>query len=204
LIYGAIRNIIVAVTISQAQSRGRPRDPRIDDAVTQAAIEVFRERGYPDASLIEIARRAKVGTPALYRRWRSKSALALDLVAKAVLIPVVDTGDIRRDLAAFVAYRIRTFDDPLYRHVLLALTTIAIINPEVGNGVRSIFQDAQRPMLERLERARNRGELAASVDCNLVLNMAVGTVAVPLIFTGEGRSEADAEKIVAAVLDGVA
>jgi AcrR family transcriptional regulator len=192
------------MAISQAPSRGRPRDPRIEQAVTQAAIEVFRERGYPDASLIEIARRAKVGTPTLYRRWRSKSAIALDLIANVVLIPVVDTGDIRHDLAAFVAHRIRTFDDPLYRHVLLALTTIAVINPEVRSSVRSVFYEAQRPMLERLELARDRGELAASVDCNLVLNMAVGSIAVPLIFTGEGHPEADALRIVAAVLDGVA
>jgi AcrR family transcriptional regulator len=192
------------MTISQAPSRGRPRDPRIEQAVTQAAIEVFRERGYPDASLIEIARRAKVGTPTLYRRWGSKSALALDLIAKAIAIAVVDTGDIRRDLAGFVANRIKTFDDPLYRHVLLALTTIAIINPEVGRGVRSAFHDAQRPMLERLELARSRGELPASVDSNLVLNLAVGAVAVPLVFTGTSRSEGDAEAIVAAVLDGLA
>jgi AcrR family transcriptional regulator len=191
------------MTISQAHSRGRPRDPRIEQAVTDAATEVFRERGYPDASLIEIARRAKIGTPTLYRRWRSKSAIALDLIAKAVVIPAAESGDVRRDLAGFMANRIRTFEDPLYRHVLLALATIAIINAEVGAGLRKVFDDAQRPMLERLERARNRGELPASIDCNLVLNMAVGTVAVPLMFTGEGRSEADAERIVAAVLDGL-
>jgi AcrR family transcriptional regulator len=192
------------MTISQAPSRGRPRDPRIEQAVTQAAIEVFRERGYPDASLIEIARRAKVGTPTLYRRWRSKSAIALDLVAKAVVIPVVESGDVRRDLAGFVANRIRTFEDPLYRHVLLALSTIAVINPEVGAGIRKVFDDAQRPMLERLERARDRGELPASIDCDMVLNMAVGAVAVPLVFTGLSRAESDAETIVAAVLDGLA
>src|ERR1700674_2612660 len=133
------------MTISQAPSRGRPRDPRIEHAVTQAAIEVFRERGYPDASLIEIARRAKVGTPTLYRRWRSKSAIALELIARAVVIPVADSGDVRRDLAGFVVNRIRTFEDPLYRHVLLALTTIAVINPEVSAGVRRLTDVAQRP-----------------------------------------------------------
>jgi AcrR family transcriptional regulator len=192
------------MTISQSPSRGRPRDPRIEQAVTQAAIEVFRERGYPDASLIEIARRAKVGTPTLYRRWRSKSAIALDLIGKAVVIPVVDTGDIRRDLAAFVAYRIRTFEDPLYRHVLLALTTIAVINPEVSAGLRNLTEVAQRPMLERLQLARDRGELPASIDCDLVLNMAIGAVAMPLMFTGASRAESDAATIVDAVLDGLA
>jgi AcrR family transcriptional regulator len=192
------------MAISQEPARGRPRDPRIDSAITRAATEVFRERGYPDASLIEIARRAKVGTPTLYRRWRSKWALALDMIAAAVVISVPDTGDVRSDLAAFVANRIRTFDDSLYRHVLLALTTIAIINPEVGDGVRSVTADAQRPMLERLERARRRGELPASIDCNLVLNMAVGAVAVPLMFTGESRTESDARRLVDAVLDGLA
>ena len=184
-------------------SRGRPRDPRIDRAVSQAAIEVFRERGYPDASLIEIARRAKVGTPALYRRWRSKSALALDLVAGAVVIGVPDTGDIRRDLTDFIRNRIRTFADPLYLHVLLALTTIAVINPELRAAGIAVFNDAQRPMLERLERARNRGELPAEVDCNLVLNLAVGAVTTPLIYTGQSRPVADAEVIVSAVLDGL-
>jgi len=173
--------------------------------VTQAAIEVFRERGYPDASLIEIARRAKVGTPALYRRWRSKSALALDLLAaRAVEATVADSGDIRRDLTDFVRNRIRTFSDPLYIHILLAVTTMAVINPDLRATGLAVFIAAQRPMLERLERARNRGDLPVSVDCNLVLNLAVGAVAVPLIFTGEGRSEVDAERIVAAVLDGLA
>jgi AcrR family transcriptional regulator len=192
------------MAISQARSRGRPRDPQIEVAVRQAAIEVFRERGYPDASLIEIARRAKVGTPTLYRRWRSKWALALDMIAAVVVISVPDTGDIRSDLAGFVANRIRTFNDPLYRHLLLALTTIAIINQDVSDGVRSFFADAQRPMLERLERARTRGELPSAIDCKLVLDMAVGAVAVPLMFTGESRIESDARRLVDAVLDGLA
>jgi AcrR family transcriptional regulator len=191
------------MAISQAPSRGRPRDPRIGSAVSQAAIEVFRERGYPDASLIEIARRAKVGTPTLYRRWRSKSALALELIAGLVVIRVPDSGDIRRDLTDFVAHRIRTFSDPLYRHLLLALSTVAVIDPELAASLRSVFDDAQRPMLQRLELARERGELPAAVDTNLVLNAAVGAVAVPLMFTGESRSEAEATTLVAAVFDGL-
>lgn len=189
--------------IRQGPSRGRPRDPRVDSAITRAAVEVFRERGYPDASLIEIARRAKVGTPTLYRRWPSKSALALGLLARVVETTVADTGDIRRDLTDFIRNRIRTFADPLYLHVLLALTTIAVINPELRAAGAAVFNAAQRPMLERLERARSRGELPADVDCNLVLNLAVGAVSTPLIYTGQSRPVADAEVIVSAVLDGL-
>jgi len=193
------------MAISQGPSRGRPRDPRIDHAVTQAAIEVFRERGYPDASLIEIARRAKVGTPALYRRWRSKSALALDLLAaRAVEATVADSGDIRRDLTDFVRNRIRTFSDPLYIHILLAVTTMAVINPDLRATGLAVFIAAQRPMLERLELARGRGELPPGADCALILNLAAGAVTVPLIYTGQNRPETDAEVIVAAVFDGLA
>ena len=192
-----------AMAISQAPSRGRPRDPRVEAAVTQAALEVFRERGYPDASLIEIARRARVGTPTLYRRWASKSALALDLVERVVATTMVDTGDIRRDLTGFVRNRIRVFSDPMYAHMLLALTTVAIVNDELAESLRALFNAAQRPMLNRLELARTRGELPSGVDCNLVLNLAVGAVAVPLIFTGMARAEEEAATIVAAVLDGL-
>jgi AcrR family transcriptional regulator len=193
------------MAISQGPARGRPRDPRIEQAVAEAAIEVFRERGYPDASLIEIARRAKVGTPTLYRRWRSKSALAIELLAARVVdTTVVDSGEIRRDLTDFIRNRIRTFGDPLYVHLLLAVSTMAVINPELRAAGLAAFNSAQRPMLERLELARDRGELPPDADCDLILNLAAGAVAAPLIYTGQNRLEAEAETIVAAVLDGLA
>lgn len=61
------------------------REVRAD--VVQAAIEVFREKGYERATVREIADRAGLGTSSLYFHVRSKEELALAAVA-----PVLDAG----------------------------------------------------------------------------------------------------------------
>ncbi|HEV2475829.1 MAG TPA: helix-turn-helix domain-containing protein, partial [Candidatus Dormibacteraeota bacterium] len=91
------------MTLPEARHAGRPRDPRLDEAVLSAALEVFMKRGYRKASLIEVARKAGVGTPAIYRRWRTKADLAIDLIEReAQPEPIPHSRSIRRDLAEFV------------------------------------------------------------------------------------------------------
>jgi AcrR family transcriptional regulator len=58
---------------------GRPRSAELNEAILQSALEVMLERGYHGTTLSEIARRARVGTPAIYRRWPTKAAMALEL-----------------------------------------------------------------------------------------------------------------------------
>src|SRR4051794_41805682 len=52
---------------------GRPRDPRVDEAVRRAALELLVEDGYQATSIQAIARRAGVSAPSIYRRWASKA-----------------------------------------------------------------------------------------------------------------------------------
>ena len=47
---------------------GRPRDPRVDEAVRRAALELLAEIGYQATSIQAIARRAGVSAPSIYRR----------------------------------------------------------------------------------------------------------------------------------------
>src|SRR4051812_50123118 len=54
---------------------GRPRDPRVDEAVRRAALELLVEDGYQATSIQAIARRAGVSAPSIYRRWSSKAEL---------------------------------------------------------------------------------------------------------------------------------
>ena len=59
---------------------GRPRDPRIDDAVLRATVELLGKSGYADLSVDAIARRAGTSKPAIYRRWPSKAHLVHEAV----------------------------------------------------------------------------------------------------------------------------
>jgi AcrR family transcriptional regulator len=64
---------------------GRPRDIRIDEALLRCAGEVMLERGYMATSISEIARRAGVGIPAIYRHARRM----LDALMGAVAVPLL-------------------------------------------------------------------------------------------------------------------
>src|SRR2546423_13164192 len=61
---------------------GRPRDPRVDESVRRAALELLVEQGYQATSIQAVARRAGVSAPAIYRRWSSKAELV-----EAVVVP---------------------------------------------------------------------------------------------------------------------
>ncbi|MGH1505325.1 MAG: TetR/AcrR family transcriptional regulator [Acidimicrobiales bacterium] len=60
--------------------RGRPRDPERDARILDAARTVISRRGYTGATIDEISKVAGVGKDTIYRRWKGKDALAVDLV----------------------------------------------------------------------------------------------------------------------------
>src|SRR3954453_7453978 len=74
---------------------GRPRDPRVDEAVRRAALDLLVEEGYQATSIQAIARRAGVSAPSIYRRWSSKAELV-----EAAVFPsdLVEPGGLSGDL----------------------------------------------------------------------------------------------------------
>ena len=60
-----------------AARRGRPRDPAVDAAILDAAIEEIVERGMGGLSMESVALRAGVAKTTVYRRWAGTGDLAL-------------------------------------------------------------------------------------------------------------------------------
>lgn len=56
---------------------GRPRNPVLDDAIVGAALRSVAGRGLAETSFGAVAKGARVGRPAIYRRFRNKKALAI-------------------------------------------------------------------------------------------------------------------------------
>src|SRR2546423_2792358 len=85
--------------------RGRPRDPQVDAAVTQAALDLLAEQGFAGMTIEGIAARAGVGKAAVYRRWSSKVDIVVDaLNTKApAKVTVHEHADIRETLRRLVA-----------------------------------------------------------------------------------------------------
>jgi len=185
---------------------GRPRDARLDEALVQAGLEVFMARGYHRASLSEVARKAGVGTPAIYRRWPTKAAMAMDIVVRESRPdPIPYTGSIRDDLVEFLQQRIRMFSTPLYRQVLAPLVMEASADPGLAEQIRQRFVEYRQPSVEaRVWEAIAARELRPDTKPGRLIDLLMGTITMPMMFSQDLPVESDAPAIVDQVLDGFA
>lgn len=127
----------------QGRLRGRPRRPGVDDDVLAAAVELVTEQGYARTTIDAVARRAAVAKTTVYRRWRSKEALAVDALAVALGSPPPgrpgdDAEAALRELIGWLAARIR--EKPV-RALLLGLLVQAAHDPEARGRLRARFRE---------------------------------------------------------------
>jgi AcrR family transcriptional regulator len=105
-----------------ARRRGRPRDEAIDERIRTAALELLAEQGYAATTMTAVARRAGVGTAALYRRWPSRTELVEQAVfpgfPELVLTP---TGDLQVDVQRYVDAYCEMFATPAARAAMPGL-----------------------------------------------------------------------------------
>ena len=183
---------------------GRPRDPHLDEAILAAAREVFLERGYRESSLAEIARRAGVATPAIYRRWPSKAQIALAIVIAEQQDRIPDTGDLVADLEHFVRQRIRTWTSPFYRRVVLGLLADAQADAGLAAVVTEGYRTVRQAAELRIGAAIERGELATDLDPERFIDLLIGPLLMGVTFLRDGPAEEEAPLMVERALRGAA
>ena len=159
---------------------GRPRDPSLDQAILDAALDGLAELGYDRLSMDEIAARAHTGKGALYRRWPSKAALVIAAVTawreQAAPLRTPDTGSLKGDLEAIIA-AIPDFNQAARQQmaVLVGLAGAASRDPELGTTLaENLLARPRRLLRDVLDRAVARGEIAADRDLELVPDIVIG------------------------------
>lgn len=166
----------------------------VTEAIRAAVFAELAAVGYGRMSMEGIARRAGVGKAAVYRRWRSKLPLVLDVVSAVAEqgLPAPDTGSLRGDVRAVLGVAARALGHPAVAQVLPDLLAEAARSPELARALRGALRGARGGVVEVvLAQAVRRGEVARDVDAEL----AFGVLAGPLYWTVAvmGGAPADAE-----------
>jgi AcrR family transcriptional regulator len=152
------------------RTAGRQRDARTDRALIEAVLDLVAE-GFTlsGLSLVAIADRAGVSRNSLYRRWKTKDALYLDVLAsvKQAGRPLPGTS-VRDDIVEVLTNLAERCQDPRGNQMMRALSAEARLFPDLQH---RYFDEVVGPrratLLAVIERGISTGEIAADVDAHL-------------------------------------
>ncbi|GGX08118.1 TetR family transcriptional regulator [Streptomyces malachitofuscus] len=169
----------------EPQPRPRRRAPAgaavlrqdVTEAIRAAVFEELAAVGYARMSIEGIARRAGVGKTAVYRRWRSKLHLVLDLVSAIAVqgLPAPDTGSLEADLRLLYEVTSRALRHPVASQILPDLQAEAARNPDIAEALQKALREGQDGVAKGIVAAAEaRGELRAGIDHALALDLISG------------------------------
>ena len=191
---------------------GRKRDPLIEPRVFDAAVRVYARDGWAGFTFEAIARAARVGKPAIYRRWSDREQLLIAALHTADFPTARDCGDVRADLLDYAGQWVDWYQHP---HRAIAARRIVYdcqANPSLLALHRDLIvrprTDAARDITRR---AIRRGEVAPTVRSSTIVDLLVGAMATHWEMTPETDRRrlrrtfpAYAESLVDIILAGVA
>src|SRR6478736_8926985 len=189
-----------------AVPRGRPRSQEADRAILTATVELLAERGLAAMSIEEVAAHAGVGKTTIYRRWPSKGLLALDAFVDSFREeqPLPDTGTLRGDLLSALHAWVRAVTQTAMGPMLTGLIAEAQHDPELRGAWRDRVLEPMRTQHRvMLDRAIERGEIDASVDRDVVLDLFFGAAEHRLLLGHLPMTDEFIAEVVDMILDGV-
>lgn len=190
---------------SQPSGRGRPIDPDIETRLLSTTLELYGDLGWARLNLDLIARHAKVGKAALYRRWQTKEQImsaALRFSQRS--LGDLDTGTLRGDL---VAVGQETAERLFGNHGTVRMRAMidAKVFPELFEGeIAGVRAEGITGGREIIFRAIERGEIAKGTSPALILDAVAGTIEHHYLMTPNSKLkefEAGIDKYIESVVD---
>ena len=182
--------------------RGRPRLPSTDRAIYAAAAALIREKGYDGFSMAAVADRAGVAKTTVYRRWPTRAHLVLETLSSVMRPSLFDSGDLRADLIAFAFTTAAGLRAQGTRRLVAELTLAVTERPDLAEAMRRLYNQRRGAALASLYRAQKAGELRPDVDPDLLIDQVSGTLHYQMLLADEAPTDAYAERLVDAVLEG--
>jgi AcrR family transcriptional regulator len=156
-----------------ASRAGRPRSPRIQQAILKATADLVLESGFRALSMDAIAGRAGVGRMTIYRRWPNKAAIVMD-----AFVARVDPGTLflpSKSYAESIRLQMRTMakafrgkDGALIR----ALLAEAQFDPELANALRERWTMPRRKMaIGYFQQGIRSGFFRLDADPNAIIDL---------------------------------
>jgi AcrR family transcriptional regulator len=165
-----------AGTAPAPRKPGRPRSEQADQAIIEAALEVFAECGPDGLGIEQVAARAGVGKATIYRRWPSKEDLLLDAIgALRTQLPQPQGRSVRADLTALVEALCKEAADPKRARQFSLLHGDGLKYPRLLARYHQTVMEPRRELIRSvLRRGVATGELRESTDIDAAMFLLSG------------------------------
>ena len=159
---------------------GRRRDERTDAAIIEAVLDLVGAGAtLSGLSLVLIAKEAGVSRNSVYRRWKTKDDLYLDVLGSINRpLPDVAGHSAREDLAALLSVLVERTLDKRASRMLRALNAEAEAFPELH---RRYFDEIVAPRREVTRAAIQRGIDAGQIRPDVDVNFASEVMVAPIL-----------------------
>lgn len=186
--------------------RGRPRSPETRAKILKAAYEMLDEVGFMDLTIEGVAERAEVGKPTIYRRWKSKTALAMDAFLEMVTpeIAFPDTGSAKEDFKSQMQKIVKLMNSPR-GEVLANVIGCGQADRELIAVYRENWLSPRREDAKKIfERGVERGELRADVDAEVAIDALYSPLFYRLLLKHQPLTNKFVNELVDVVMNGLA
>jgi len=173
---------------------GRGLSERAHQKVLDTAAELFAERGIDGTSVDAIAAASKVSKATIYKHWADKEALCLEVLVHVHRLDEgpseADSGDLKRDMVAFLTYEPAANKATLQKKLLPQLLAYSARNHEFGRAWRArVMERARSGVKKLLRRGMERGIFPALLDEDLGVALLFGPMMFRHIFSGSMDKE---------------
>ena len=165
-----------AGTVEAPRQPGRPRDPKLDEAILAATLQLLAKDGYEGLTIEAVAAMAGVGKASVYRRFSGKEELVVEAVASLSEQPERREGTgVRDELVALLETIRRKNDSSLSGKIFPRLLSAGIENPMLLQRYREQVLDPRRQrFLDVMQRGIAEGLIRPDVDPGHAVDLVVG------------------------------
>jgi AcrR family transcriptional regulator len=191
--------------VASERRLGRPRSIEADEAILDAATDVFIECGWDGLTMEGVAARAGVGKTTIYRRYASRLDLLLAAARRLSQEKdqAPDTGTLRGDLVGLIESFLQMLTGTSSGRAIPVMVAATARNPELAAAYTQFMAERRAASAVPIERAIRRGELPIDVDVPLMLDLLVAPVFYRTFVTREPVDDAFVANVVDTVLRAV-
>jgi AcrR family transcriptional regulator len=163
--------------------KGRPRDERIDEDITAAALELLSTEGFDRFSVEAVAARAGVAKTTVYRRFPTRNDLIVGALVRLndELPAPPPVGPVRERLIGVLNGIRRRTRESVRGRILIQVASEGLRDPALADLVHQRVLAPRRQVLrDVIADGIASGELRADVEVDTVVPVLVG----PMLYLG--------------------